>query len=487
MYKGELKRKAVSGMIWTTINKFSKMGIQFISGVILARLLTPYDYGCIGMLAIFMALADAFIDGGFGSALIQKKRPSQKDYSTIFFWNVGLSIIMYLALFLSSDAIARFYDIPLLSDVLRVQGTVLFFYALMIVQKSQLRKQLKFKVISLIRIFSSIIALIVTIIMAYKGMGVWALVAQNMLGTVIPTIAYWAYTKWMPSWCFSGKSFKDLFNFGFFMFLTHIINTFSSQIQGLLIGRFYAPATLGFYTKAYRTESLASQTVTSVMTQVTYPLYAEVQDNKAVLGDMIKRLTSVIAYMTFPLLLLLILEAKPLFIFLYTDKWLQSVPYFQVLCVAGIIASIQSVNLQAIAAIGRSKTMFYWTLIKRGAGMSFILLGLFIYGMKGLLAGVVLFNLIAFFVNIGLVSKFIGYNWKKQILDILPIAVGALLALFISYLVGSLVNAGLYTKAIIEVLIYIFVYICWSVTFKPEAFIYTKSVYQMVLSKRHKH
>ena len=171
MAKKNLKQKAASGMVWTSIQKFSKMGIQFISGIILARLLTPFDYGCIGMLLIFITVSEAFIDGGFGSALIQKKRPTQTDYSTIFHWNVALSVIFYAILFISAPAIARFYDIPILCNVLRVQGIILFIYALNIVQRNQLKKQLKFKVIAVTRIATSIIALVVTITMAYMGYG----------------------------------------------------------------------------------------------------------------------------------------------------------------------------------------------------------------------------------------------------------------------------------------------------------------------------
>lgn len=173
--QSSLRQKATSGMAWSALQKYSTMGIQFISGIILARLLTPYDYGCIGMLSIFMVLAEAFIDGGFGSALIQKKRPTQEDYSTIFWWNLGMAVLMYGVLYMCAPAISRFYDIPVLSRVLKVQGLVLFIYAFNVVQRNQLKKQLNFKVISIVSITTSLISLAVTVVMAYKGCGVWAL------------------------------------------------------------------------------------------------------------------------------------------------------------------------------------------------------------------------------------------------------------------------------------------------------------------------
>ena len=409
----KLKQKAASGMIWTAAQKYSVMGLRFISGIILARLLTAYDYGCIGMLNLFMVLAEVFINGGFGSALIQKKQPTQEDYSTVFFWNIFVAVVMYSLLFLGAPAISRFYDIPVLKAVLRVQGLILFIYALNIVQQNILKKKLNFKMLSIVSIISVIVWLAVTVLMAYKGFGVWALVVQNILLAAIPALAFWIYTKWRPSWVFSIKSFKELFSFGFYMFMVHLVNQFSSQLQTLLIGKFYSPVTLGYYTKANSTERLASHSISEVMTQVTYPLYAQVQDDKAAMSMMVKRLTMTISYITFPLMFLLMLTAKPMFVLLYSERWINSVPYFQVLCFAGLAGCLQSVNLQTISAIGKSRTMFVWTMIKRAVGIGGIVLGLALFGMKGLLAGVVFNYWFSYGVNISLVSKHIGYKWGQ--------------------------------------------------------------------------
>lgn len=471
-----LKQKAASGMVWTALQKYSKMGIQFISGIILARLLTPYDYGCIGMLAIFMAMAETFIDGGFGSALIQKKRPTQTDYSTIFWWNIAVSVVMYALLFISAPAIARFYNIPLLCDVLRVQGLILFIYALNIIQRNQLKKKLNFKLLSIVSVSTAIISLTITVFMAYHGFGVWALVAQYLIGGIIPSLVFWFYVKWRPTRTFSWKSFKELFSFGIYMFLTHLLNNISFKIQGLLIGKIYSPITMGYYSKAHSTESLASSSISSIMTQVTYPLYAEAQDNLLLLTNMIRRLTMTIAYITFPLMFILLLLAKPIFILLYSERWVASIPYFQVLCVAGMIICMQSVNMQAIAAIGKSKIMFIWTIIKRSFGLGIIVLGLFLYGMKGLLGGVIIANIFAYLVNIGQVSKYVGYKWYKQIYDFLPVGMVSLIAAIVSYGVGVLFNQSLYIDAIIKLLSYSLVYLGWSFLFKPEAYTYFLSI-----------
>lgn len=476
MAERSLKQKAASGMMWTALQKYSTMFISFISGIILARLLTPYDYGCIGMLAIFMTLAEAFIDGGFGSALIQKKQPSQEDYSTIFWWNMGMAVLMYAILFVSAPAISRFYKIPLLCDVLRVQGLVLFIYAFNIVQRNQLRKKLNFKVLSIVTITTSIISLGVTIFMAYTGFGVWALVAQNLISAAIPAIVFWFFIKWRPILAFSKQSFKELFGFGVYMFLTHLLNNLSVRIQGLLIGKVYSPATMGYYSKAHATENLASSSISSIMTQVTYPLYAEAQNDLKLLANMIRRLTMTISFITFPLLFILLLLAKPIFVLLYSERWLASIPYFQVLCVAGMGVSLTAVNTQAIAAIGKSKVMFVWTLVKRGIGIAMIVVGLFLFGMKGLLAAVVLSNWFSYFVNICLVSKHIGYHFWKQIKDLMPVVVVSLIAAAISYGVGYFLHLNMYIEGLLILLVYVAIYFGWSLFFKPEAYNYFLSI-----------
>lgn len=471
-----LKQKAASGMVWTALQRYSTMFIQFISGIILARLLTPYDYGCIGMLSIFMVLAEAFIDGGFGSALIQKKRPTQEDYSTIFYWNLFMAAILYAILFACAPAIARFYRIPLLCKVLRVQGLILFIYGFNIVQRNQLQKQLKFKILSIISLFSAIIALGVTIVLAYKGFGVWALVIQHIIISSIPAIVFWFFVKWRPTLTFSWKSFKELFSFGLYMFLTHLINQFSTQLQGLLIGRFYNASTMGYYSKAKKTEDLASQSISSIMTQVTYPLYAEMQDDKHAMAGAIKRITMTLSFFSFPLLFILLLIAKPLFIILYSERWLHSVPYFQVLCIAGLAGCLQAVNYQSISAIGKSKTMFIWTVVKRVVGTGAVVLGLLLYGMKGLLAGVVFNYWFSYLVNISLVSKHIGYKWSQQIKDLLPVGTVSLVIAVICYFVGNSFHLGMYADGAVKLFLYLFLYIGWSIVFKPEAYKYFRRV-----------
>ena len=484
MAKQSLKHKAASGMIWSAIQKYSTMLIQFISGIILARLLMPEDYGAIGMLLIFISLSEVFIDAGFGSALIQKKNQTQTDYSTVFYFNIVMSVILYGLVYLSAPAIAGFYRMPILCKVLRVQGLILFIYAFNVIQRNLIRKNLKFKELSKITVTSSVISLIVTVILAYMGFGVWSLVTQYILGALIPCIFFWFTMNWRPTWEFSWTSFKELFGFGSYMFLTHLFTTFSQRITGLLVGRWFNPATMGYYSKASAFSKYVTLSIPGVMIQTTYPLYASVQDDRERLINMVKRITSTLAYITVPMLSILILIAEPLIVFLYSDRWLPSVPYFQILCFGGMAGCLQSVNQQTIAAIGKSKVFFTWTILKQCVGVASQVIGIIVWGMWGLLAGKVFSSWFSYFVNITMVSKHVGYKNYQQLLDLSPIFIASGISLIFGYLFGNLLELSFYVDALVKIVIFTIVYLSWSVIFKLESYTYTLSIVKMFTSKK---
>lgn len=469
MDSNNLKQKAVSGVMWTSIQRFSQIFVSFISGIILSRLLEPEDYGCIGMLSIFMIISATFIDGGFGSALIQKKRPTPDDYSTVFFWNLGLSLLVYAVLFFCAPFIAQFYKIPLLRDVLRVQGLVLIINALQTVQANQLNKQFKFKKIAITLTITSLVSFFTTAYLAYYGWGVWALVAQNILLALIPTSVYWLTNKWYPKFVFSIKSFKELFNFGFYMLLTTLVSNLANNIQGLLIGRIYNASLMGFYSKAHSTELLASKAISQVVTQVTYPLYAELQDSKKAMINAIKRITSSIAFFVFPLMFILILIARPIFILLYSEKWIESIPYFQMLCLAGLAICLQAANAQTIAAIGKSKVMFKWGLIKQIVGVTFIVIGLLLWGIKGLLIGMVMKSWLIYIVNASLVSYHIGYKLRSQLLDLAPVLGVAIISYAVAYLFGRIIPCSMYVDAVVKLALFVALYVGIAKIMKMDA------------------
>lgn len=458
-------------MIWSFVQRFGTMAISFVSNIVLARLLTPDDYGTIGMLMIFIAVANTFVDGGFGSALIQKKEPTKDDYSTIFWWNMFLSVLLYGLLYLCAPAISRFYNLPILNDVLRVQGIVLIINALSIIQQNQLRKQLKFKRLASVTVISAILSAIIAIILAYMGWGVWALVAQQLMLSGFTSVLLWILNKWYPSFIFSLESFKQLFSFGGFILISNLINTFCNNIQALLIGRYFTPSLLGHYTQARKLEELASTSFSNIVDQVSYPIFAEYQHDITNLRAVLKKLLLCIAFITIPVMAILALNANALIIFLYTNKWVECIPYFQILCIAGIAISMQGVLYYAVASLGKSRELFIWTIIKRGLALLAVLAGTFLGGIYGLLIGSVLGAWIVYLSNAYLCSKHIHYTLTQQLLDLIPIAMANSISYVISYHIASYIALPIYIESIIITIAYLAVYLLISYLFKIKPLI----------------
>lgn len=474
----ELKTKTLSGMIWSFVQRFGTMAISFVSNIVLARLLTPDDYGTIGMLMIFIAVANTFVDGGFGSALIQKKEPTKEDYSTIFWWNMFLSVVIYALLFMCAPAIARFYNLPLLSDVLRVQGLVLIVNALSIIQQNQLRKQLKFKRLAAVTVTAAVLSAGIAIVLAYCGWGVWALVWQQILLSLFTAILLWGLNKWVPSLVFSKESFKQLFGFGGFILMSSLINTFCNHIQTLLIGRFFTPSILGYYTQARKLEDVASTGFSSVIDQVTYPVLAEYQNDLFQLREVLRKLLSCIAYITIPIMAILTLTANAVIILLYSEKWAGCIPYFQLLCIAGIAVSMQGVLYYAVASIGKSRDLFIWTIAKRGAALLFIAIGIASFGIYGLLIGTVIGAWVVYFFNAYLCSVHIDYTIKQQICDLFPIILANIAAYLVAYCVMNIMPLQMYANNALAIVVYICVYFTISYLLKLRPMYY---VYNVIL------
>ena len=273
--ESNLKQKTISSMIWNAIQRFGTMILSFISNIVLAWILVPEDFGCIGMLSIFIAVSEVFIDGGFGSALIQKKGATQEDFSTIFYWNLFVSAILFLALQLFSPVVATFYHMPELTNILRVTSVVLIINGFSVIQTTMLTKALSFKLLAKINVISTFVGVVVSILAAMIGLGVWSLVIKTLLSALLAAILLWTLNKWRPSLVFSTKSFKDLFGFGGLMLVSSLLNTLFENIQGLVIGRVYTPADLGYYSQAKKLDDIPSKSISQIVTQVSFPAFSK--------------------------------------------------------------------------------------------------------------------------------------------------------------------------------------------------------------------
>lgn len=450
-----LRSRTIIGTLWSALQRFGTLIIAFVANMILARMLTPEDFGCIAMLAIFIVIADTFVDSGLGSAIIQKKEINNEDLSTVFYFNILLGLVLYLLLFFLAPVVAEFYRIKLLCNVLRLEGLLLIINSFSVVQTALLRKEMKFKELATAILVGNIIAVIVAITMAYNGFGVWALVFQQLIAASIRMFGLWILSHWKPIFSFSFTSFKQLFGFGSFIFLSNLINNVGNNIQGLIIGRAFNAEVLGYYTQAKKLEEIVSTSISGILDQVTYPALAKKQEDKIGMVRVIRKMIKLIAFISFPIMIFFLITGNLIIPICYGPNWLESVPMFQILCIAGIAICLQGINYNAVAAIGKSRTVFKWTLIKRIAALLLILIGLR-WGIYGLLIGVVLGSYSILFCNAYQVQLYFNYTIWAQIKDLFPILGITILTGLIIVLIQHVIFTS---SAIIEFLILLLLYV----------------------------
>lgn len=411
--------KAISGTIWASVDKFGTMAISFVVNLVLANLLLPRDFGAIGVLTIFLSVSQTFIDGGFLSALVQKKDATQTDYSTIFFWNTGFSLICYAVLFFCAPAIARWFNIPELCAILRVISLNFVISAFNAVQLVKLRKELAFKTCAIINSAVSLSGGTLGIIMAFNGFGVWSLVAMSVSNTALSVVLYWIVAGWRPSLTFSFTSFRTLFSFGGYLLFANILQNICQNLQGVIIGKRFSASDMGLYDQARKLEQVASSSLSGVLVSVLFPLFSNIQDERekfhATMDTGVRLITGII----FPLLVLFMLVGYPLVDKLYGKEWVECVPYFRILCIGGLFTCLQNINFYAVAAVGKSRELFYWSFYKWGLLLVLLLTGMF-FGMDGIMWAIVLSNLNIFLVNAILAQRFMGYRFSSQLRAMFP-------------------------------------------------------------------
>lgn len=433
----ELGHKAAQGALWATVDRFGTMGIAFIVNLILARVLMPEDFGIMGMIAIFVAISQTLVEGGFTAALIQKKEPTQTDYSTVFFWNTGLSVVLYLVLFVSAPFIADFYHNALLSPVIRVIGLSLINNAITSILLTRLRKTLLFNTIATTNILAYVFSGSIAITLAYAGWGVWSLVAMQLATGLLATIIFSIITRWHPSFEFSKDAFRALFGFGGYILVANILQTACQNLQGLIIGRKFSATQMGYYSQAYKLDQVTSYSIPQIIVQVMYPVYSSIQDDKERLQAMLLMNVRVISFIIFPMLGLLIVTSEPIIGLLYGEKWLACAPYFSILCFGGLFLCLTNINFYSVAAVGRSRELFLWCFYKWG----FLMIALFFgatVGMKGILWGMVLSNINIYIVNAALAQRFVGLRLFRQLLSLIPAFTALAGTIVSSYLITQI-------------------------------------------------
>lgn len=414
-----LKHKTVKGVSWSFVDSISSQGVTFLVGLVLARILTPEDYSLLGIILIFITIFNSIVDSGFSNALIRKKDANDRDYNTVFVCNLSMSIVLCATLYLSATAISHFFARPALTNLLRVMSIIIIINAFAIIQRTILTKQIDFKTQTKISLISSITSGIVGIGMAIAGFEVWALVGQQLSRQGLNTILLWIYAKWYPQLRFSSESFKELFGFGWKLLVSGLIDTVWRQIYMVVIGKCYAPATLGQYTRAQQFGSIFSDNLTSVVQRVSYPVLSSIQDDKERLKAGYKRIIKTSMLTTFVLMLGMAGCAKSMIVVMVGPQWLPAVPLLQIICFNMMLYPLQSLNLNILQVEGRSDLFLRLEIIKKFVSVGPILLGVFgnIYWM---LTGSVFAGFIGYYINAYYSGPAIGYSIKEQIRDIMP-------------------------------------------------------------------
>ena len=465
-----LKEKTIAGMLWSSVGRFGTMLINFLSNLVLARLLMPDDFGCIAMLYVFIAVSAIFVNGGLGMALVQRKNPTHIDYTTVFYWNLVFSLLFYLLLFFTAPAIARFYAMPQLSAVLRVQSITLLIQAFAIVQATQLQKQMRFRELSIRNLIAAIIGTVIGIVMAFCGFGVWSLVASSLCSAVAGVLLLWRMSSWRPTWEFSWQTLGSLFSFGGLILLSNLVETIYTNLQRLIIGKVFTAGDLGYYNQAKKLEEVPTTTLSAIVNEVSFPVFSQLQDDRDKLVSALRKNIKAVTYLNFPLMSLLIVIAHPVIILLYSMKWEASVPYFQILCLYGFLYTLNTLNTNIVKSLGKGLLFFFLQLSKRLLGIGMIIVGVKWGGIMGMLWSIALFGVLCYVINAIVVGHLVQYGLFRQFFDWLPCLLVTAFATGATWLMGHFCPINEYLLMLLQILLFGVLYLVVSHGFKLEAF-----------------
>ncbi|APA65501.1 lipopolysaccharide biosynthesis protein [Maribacter sp. 1_2014MBL_MicDiv] len=427
-------KKMFHGLAWSAFDRVSMQIVQFFIGIILARILTPKEYGVIGILLVFIALANVFIDSGFTKALIQKKDRNETDISTIFFFNIGISIVCYLVLWFASPLISEFYQETTLTPLLRALALTLLINSVYAVPTTLFTIQLDFKTLTKINFIATIISGIVAIYMAYKGFGVWALIIQALTKSILMAILVWFFSRWRPQLIFSKKSFKQLFKFGSNLLISSLLNTFVNNISSLFIAKLISTKELGYYTRGTQFSDFTFGMVNSIIERVLLPGLSIVQDQREILIDHTRKILKSTALLIIPIFLFLTVMAKPIIVILLTDKWLPAAPIMQFFCLARMITILSGINVNLLYVLGRTDLALKQQYLKIAIRIVLLLVGLQ-FGIFFVALGELISTCIHYFINTYFPGKIMKYGAFSQIKDLNKIIIAGVIMAVASFTV----------------------------------------------------
>ena len=476
------KGKVISNFIWRFAERCGAQLVSFVVSIVLARLLEPSVYGTVALVTVFTTILQVFIDSGLGTALIQKKNADDLDYSSVFYFNFVVCIILYLGMFIAAPYIAKFYGNMSLIPVIRVISLTLIISGVKNIQQAYVSSNMLFKRFFFSTIGGTIVSAFVGIFMAYIGMGVWALVAQQLSNAMIDTMILWITVKWRPKAVFSWERLKSLLAYGWKLLVAVLLDTVYNNLRNLVIGKMYSSADLAFYNQGDKFPKIIVTNINTSIDSVLLPTMSSEQDNKARVKKMTRRAIKTSTYIMAPLMMGLAFCAKTVVELVLTQKWLPCVPFLQIFCITYMFYPVHTANLNAIKAMGRSDIFLKLEIIKKIVGMS-LLLSTMWFGVMAMAYSLLLGSVLSQIINSWHNRKLLNYGYLEQLKDILP---GILLAVFMGvwvYFVGY-IKLPTTLLLMVQIIVGAIIYIGLSVVLKLEAFEYLWGMLKNMLNKK---
>lgn len=464
------KGKVISNFIWRFAERCGAQLVSFVVSIVLARLLEPSVYGTVALVTVFTTILQVFIDSGLGTALIQKKNADDLDYSSVFYFNFVVCIILYLGMFIAAPYIAKFYGNMSLIPVIRVISLTLIISGVKNIQQAYVSSNMLFKRFFFSTIGGTIVSAFVGIFMAYIGMGVWALVAQQLSNAMIDTTILWITVKWRPKAVFSWERLKSLLAYGWKLLVAVLLDTVYNNLRNLVIGKMYSSADLAFYNQGDKFPKIIVTNINTSIDSVLLPTMSSEQDNKARVKEMTRRAIKTSTYIMAPLMMGLAFCAKTVVELVLTQKWLPCVPFLQIFCITYMFYPVHTANLNAIKAMGRSDIFLKLEIIKKIVGMS-LLLSTMWFGVMAMAYSLLVSCVLSQIINSWPNKRLLGYGYLEQLRDLIPGVILAVIMGICVYFIGY-INLPNIIVLIIQVIVGATIYIVMSIVFRLESFLY---------------
>jgi O-antigen/teichoic acid export membrane protein len=465
-----IRNKTIKGFLWNFIDSFGTYFIRFCFSIAIARVLSPNDFGLIGMIAIFVGIANWISNGGMIEALIQKKDVNNIDYSTVFYFNIAISFALFIILYFSSDMISEFFNEKLLSSIIKVISLSFVFSSFSIVHLSILIRKMDFKYQAITNFIAAIISGGIGLFIALKGHGVWALVMQTIMSSFIRSLMLWVLIHWRPNLIFNIKSFKELFKFGKYILFQGLLEAIFSNMYAPIIGKQYNSTLTGYYTRSKRFHKLFVTQLSIVFSKVLFPAFCNIQEDKDKIVSSYYKVLSLMTYLIYPVILVLIFSAKPFYMFFLTEKWAQAIPFTQLLYLDGLFFPFYILNLNLYNVRGKSKLFFILDIIKKTLLLISIVLTVKL-GINEIIIGYLSCSIFSTYLSTILLRKNYKITFKNQVIALLPI-IGLNIVLAVVLYLITILNVSYFMMMLLQIITVILIYYLLSKIFKIKAYSY---------------